>query len=198
VSDRRRAWARALYEAAPDAAARAAFGAALESLAAAMRSDPELHEFLVDPGVSREQKKALLEAALVSKPDPGPSSGADAIFSRFCGLLAAKHRIALIPQIARSYRAIRDADEKIARLEIESARELSTELVERIARAWAKFSGSKSTVATTKINPVLIAGYRLRSGSLCIDYSIAGRAERLRRELARPLEMSGTSARGEG
>jgi len=198
VSDRRRAWARALYEAAPDAASRAAYGEALDALAAAMQADLDLHEFLVDPAVSRGRKSSLLEAALAPGSGVAVSSEGSAVFSRFCGLLADKHRIALIPQIARTYRAIRDADEKIARVEIESAREIPADVVERIARAWASYSGAKSAVATSRITPALIAGYRLRSGSLCIDYSLAGRAERLRRELARPLDISGTSARGEG
>jgi F0F1-type ATP synthase delta subunit len=59
--------------------------------------------------------------------------------------------------------------------------------LERIAAAWTANSGASTTMATVRLNPALIAGYRLRAGSLRIDYSIAGRLERLRREFARPL-----------
>jgi F-type H+-transporting ATPase subunit delta len=197
VSDRRRAWARALYDAAPDAAGRSAIADALDGIAAAMRSDPGIHEFLEDPSVPREGKRRLLEAAL-SAPAPGAAGagagGAGAVFGRFCGLLADKGRIALVPQIALAYRAIRDADEGIARVEVESAREVPSAVLDRMARAWASRSGAKSAVAASKVNPDLIAGYRLRAGSLRIDYSLAGRLERLRRELARPLGPP----RGEG
>jgi F-type H+-transporting ATPase subunit delta len=193
VSDRRRAWARALYDAAPDAAGRSAIADALDGIAAAMRADPGIHEFLEDPSVPREGKRRLLEAALPGA-GAGGADGAAAVFGRFCGLLADKGRIALVPHIARSYRAIRDADEGIARVEVESAREVPAAVLDRIARAWASRSGAKSASAASKVNPDLIAGYRLRAGSLRIDYSLAGRLERLRRELARPLGPP----RGEG
>jgi len=200
VSDRRRAWARALYGAAPDSGSREDYGEALEGIALAMRSDASIHEYLVDPSAPRDRKRFLLEAALPAAPSGGPEGAAGArasVFSRFCGLLADKGRIGLVPHIARAYRAIRDADERIARVEIESAREASAAVVERIAAAWAARSGARKAFATARVNPDLIAGYRLRSGSLRIDYSLAGRVERLRRELGRPLD-SRPPARGEG
>jgi F-type H+-transporting ATPase subunit delta len=191
VSDRRRAWARALYDAAPEASSRAAYGDALALVAAAMRDDPGIHEFLSDPSAPRGEKSRLLEAAL-----PGPASAGEAgkVFGRFCGLLAAKGRIGLVPHIALAYRAIRDADEGIARVEVESAREMPTATLDRIARAWASYSGAKAASATSRVNTDLIAGYRLTAGSLRIDYSLAGRLERLRRELARPLGPAPGSA----
>jgi F-type H+-transporting ATPase subunit delta len=194
VSDRRRAWARALYDAAPDSEGRAAFGAALDGIAAAMRSDLGVHEFLEDPSAPRQRKRELLESALPARTAAGGADGAAAVFGRFCGLLADKGRIGLIPHIARSYRAIRDADEGIARVEVESVREAAAETLERLARAWAAYAGAKSAVATGRVNSELIAGYRLTAGSLRIDYSLSGRLERLRRELARPLGPP----RGEG
>lgn len=198
MSDRRRAWARALYDAAPDSASREAFGKALEGLAGAMRSDHSIHEYLVDPSAPRDQKRRLLEAALPGASPSGAAADAKAaVFSRFCGLLAAKDRIALVPQIAVAYRTIRDAEEGIARVEIESAREAPTAVIDRIAAAWAARSGARTAVASSRVNPDLIAGYRLRSGSLRIDYSLAGRVERLRRELGRPLD-TGSPVRGEG
>ena len=82
---------------------------------------------------------------------------------------------------------------------------MADDALERIATAWTTYAGAKTTRATVRVDPALIAGYRLRAGSLRIDYSIAGRLERLRRELARPLDKSpGTpggptaEARGEG
>ncbi len=203
MSDRRRAWARALYDAAPDAASREAYGEALEGIAVAMRADAAIREYLVDPSMPRGQKRGLLEASLPAPASAPSGGGADAagerasVFSRFCGLLAGKGRIALVPHIARAYRAIRDADERIARVEIESAREAPAAVVERIAAAWAARSGARKAIASARVNPDLIAGYRLRSGSLRIDYSLAGRVGRLRRELGRPLD-AGSPARGEG
>jgi F0F1-type ATP synthase delta subunit len=211
VPDRRRAWARALFLAAPDGEARASFADALEALSAAIDGDALFREFLADPSAPKGAKATILASAigLTSASGGGASGGAKglgsaaepgtAVFERFCALIVDKGRTALLPEIARSYGAMRDADEGIARLEVEAAREVDGEALKRIATAWTSYSGSKTTRARVRINSALIAGYRLRAGSLRIDYSIAGRLERLRRELARPLgaQASG-AARGEG
>ena len=197
MPDRRRAWARALFLAAPDRVARAAFAAALEGLRLSIEAEPKLHAFLADPSVSKAAKAALIAAACGSG-EPGTE-----VFARFCGLIVNKGRAFLLPEIARSFGELRDADEGIARLEVEAAREASKEVLDRIAAAWTAYSGAKDTQARLALNPSLIAGYRLRAGSLRIDYSVAGRLERLRRELARPLGRPqagapAVSARGEG
>jgi F-type H+-transporting ATPase subunit delta len=202
VPDRRRAWARALFLAAPDRDARAAYDEALRALSAAIESEPQIHEFLLDPSGSKKAKASLIAASL----DPAKGAAGKAeVFGRFCSLIVEKDRSGLLPQIARSYGDMRDADEGIARLEVETAREVDEGALKRISAAWSSYTGAKTTQAVVRINPALIAGYRLRAGSLRIDYSIAGRLERLRRELAQPLEKSagmagasGGGARGEG
>jgi F-type H+-transporting ATPase subunit delta len=191
VPDRRRAWARALFLAAPDQAARAAYGDALEALEIALEREPRLHEFLSNPAIGKEAKSSLIAAALEKA-----GSQASVVFGRFCSLIIEKGRAPLLVKIAHSYGALRDADEGIARLEVEAAREVDSAALERIAQAWAKYSGAKTTRTSVRLNPNLIAGYRLRAGSLRIDYSIAGRLERLKAELARPLGKSSASAGG--
>ena len=183
MPDRRRAWARALFLAAPDKASRAAFAGALKGLRAAVEADVRIGNFLSDPSVAKADKTTVLGAAYGSS---GATGGA-AVFERFCSLIVDKGRITLLPQIARSYREFRDADEGIARLEIEAARDLADAARDRLAAAWTVYTKANTTEATVRVNPALIAGYRLRAGSLRIDYSIAGRLERLRRELERPL-----------
>jgi F-type H+-transporting ATPase subunit delta len=197
VPDRRRAWARALFLAAPDRESRAAYASALEGLRLAVEAEPRLHACLADPSVAKSAKSSLISAAL------GAGEPGAAVFGRFCGLIVDKGRTFLLPQIARSYGEMRDADEGIARLEVEAARAMAQAALDRVAAAWTAYSGAKATEAMVRLNPALIAGYRLRAGSLRIDYSIAGRLERLRRELARPLGRpqagaSAAGARGEG
>jgi F-type H+-transporting ATPase subunit delta len=207
VPDRRRAWARALFLAAPSREARSAYAEALEALSLAMAHEGRLREFLSDPSVSKAKKSSIVAAAL-EPGAPGVSAkdgpGVE-VFERFSALVVEKGRSHLLPQIARSYCELRDADEGIARLEVEAARDVPTEALDRIAQAWTANAGVKTTRAKVRINADLIAGYRLRAGSLRIDYSVAGRLERLRRELARPLGRAsseapspGGAARGEG
>lgn len=197
MPDRRRAWAKALFLAVPDSASRGAFADAFAGLRAAT-AEGRIGSFLSDPTTPKAAKVQILAAAY-----SGPAAGA-AVFDRFCALIVDKGRIGLLPQIAASFGELRDADEGIARLEIEAARAMADEALERIAQAWTKYTGARTTSASVRVTPALIAGYRLRAGSLRIDYSIAGRLERLRRELARPLGKSasagtpGGTARGEG
>jgi F-type H+-transporting ATPase subunit delta len=196
VPDRRRAWARALFLAAPDKAARAAYGDALEALSFAIENESRLREFISDPSVAKDKKAAMLASSLGDSKETELSS---AVFGRFCSLVVEKGRSSLLLQIAHSYGLMRDADEGIERLAVEAAREVDGAALERIASAWTVYSGAKSTRTSVRVNPSLIAGYRLRAGSLRIDYSIAGRLERLRRELAQPLgKFPRGAARGEG
>lgn len=198
MPDRRRAWAHALFLAAPDRESRAVYASALEALSATIVSELRFREFLTDPSVAKGAKASVLVSALGAEAS-GPAKGSGAaVFERFCALIVDKGRAALLPQIARAYGAMRDSDEGIARLEVEAAREVDPDALGRIAAAWTSYSGSRTTQAKVKVNSALIAGYRLRAGSLRIDYSIAGRLERLRRELARPLVKSSGAARGEG
>jgi F-type H+-transporting ATPase subunit delta len=198
VPDRRRAWARALFLAALDRESRAAYADALAAISSTIAAEPRFREFLANPSVAKDAKASILASALAAD-DRGHAKGSGAaVFERFCALIVGKGRAALLPQIARAYGAMRDSDEGIARLEVEAAREVDPDALGRIAAAWTSYSGSRTTQAKVKVNSALIAGYRLRAGSLRIDYSIAGRLERLRRELARPLVKSSGAARGEG
>jgi F-type H+-transporting ATPase subunit delta len=198
VPDRRRAWARALFLAAPDRESRAAYADALEAISSTVDVEARFREFLTDPSAPKDAKASILLSALTAGARGSAESPGSAVFGRFCALIVEKGRSALLPQIARAYGALRDADEGIARLEVEAAREVDGGALARIASAWTAYSGSKTTQAHVRVNPVLIAGYRLRAGSLRIDYSIAGRLERLRRELARPLGTPSASAGGPG
>lgn len=194
MPDRRRAWARALFLAAADRESRAAIAQALEGLRGAVDRDRAIRNFLSDPSVAKPDKVAVIAASLATP--GGATADGRAAFDRFCALIVAKGRTHLLPQIARSYGELRDADEGIARLDVEAAREMAEDALLRVAAAWTIYAGVSTTQATVRINPELIAGYRLRAGSLRIDYSIAGRLERLRRELALPLGASAGIAGG--
>ncbi|HTX71302.1 MAG TPA: ATP synthase F1 subunit delta [Rectinemataceae bacterium] len=195
MPDRRRAWARALFGAAAEAGRRASYADALDGIAAVMAENRLMANFLSDPSVPKPEKKLFLASALL-RPAGAPE---DAVFSRFCALLVDKGRCPLIPAIAAEMRHLVDAEQGLVRLEIEAAREPDADTIRRIREAWTRSVKSAATVSTLRVRPELIAGYRLRSGSIRIDYSVAGRLERLRRQLVRPLGASPQeSGRGEG
>ena len=188
MPDRRRAWARALALAAGDGGRRKVYADALDGIARALAEEKRVGDYLLDPAIPKPSKKDFLSSALGEK---------DEVFSRFCGLLVDKERSSLIPALAAVFRRIVDEEEGVSRLLVEAAREPDSATIGRIGEAWSRSTGARSTVSTVRILPELIAGYRLRSGSVRIDYSIAGRLERLKRRLVLPLG-SGPRGTGEG
>ena len=129
MPDRRRAWARALFLAAPDREARASFADALEALAAPIEGS---RAFASSSPTPPPQGGEGLRPRRRSRGAPA-GRRARRVFGRFCSLIVDKGRAPLLPQIARSYGAMRDADEGIARLEVEAAREPDGEALDRIA-----------------------------------------------------------------
>lgn len=178
MADRRRAWARALFDAAPDSARRRSYGEALDALAAGFAAEPRIRDFLRDPSVAKAAKAEFLASAIAA---------GDAVFPRFCALLVEKDRTGILPAIARIYRGDLDRSEGVVRLEVEAARAVDPAILDRIGAAWARSVGALRAETKLRVSGGLIAGYRLRSGSVRIDYSVAGRLERLRRDLSAPL-----------
>lgn len=206
MADSRRAWARALLDAMPDGEARGRCAAALEAGAAVLgREGPgreSARAFFKDPALPRAAKAealaALFPKAAVGGPGKagaaGPASDggsapdpAAAAFGRFASLLVGKGRARLLPEIAAAYRAIMDAEAGLVRIELASARPLAPEAAEAICSAFAAELGKPRFVLEASQDPALLGGFVLRAGSVRYDRSAAGRLERLRRELARPL-----------
>lgn len=191
MSDSRRAWAGALFSAAAPPSARGEsyrplFAEALEGLRKALE-EPAFQAALEDPVTPRSKRIEILSSALAA------SAPAEArrIFSALMSLIVAKDRIPLLPAIAGAYRELLDAEEGRVHLEIEAAFEPSPALVEELAEAWKRSSGAKTVRTSLRLSPALIGGYRLRSGSIRYDHSIAGRVERLRHHLSRSSGTGG-------
>lgn len=215
MADARRAWARALRSSAPGPRARAAYAAALDGIALALAregGEGRLELYLEDPAVPAARKAELLSGALdavnsagAGDLEPGArgaveagafgtvEAGAGEVFSRFLLLLARKGRLGLLREIAATYRRLEDEATGLVRLRVEAAREPAPGLLEAFAAAWAKASGARDCAAELRLEPELVAGYRLRSGSLRIDYSAKGRLERLRAALASAASPGGQS-----
>jgi F-type H+-transporting ATPase subunit delta len=171
----------------PDDASREASALALEGAAAAL-AGPEgasVEAFFRDPAVPKSIRAGALAALY------GGGTAAAAAFGRFASLLVEKDRIGLLPEVARTFRSFLDAERGVARLDIASARELGAQALERIGAAWKAAFGAREIVLTTRKDPALLGGFVLRTGSVRYDWSTAGRARRLAKELSRPLSGAG-------
>lgn len=190
MADSRRAWATALLRALPDEASRERAALALEGAAAALGGGPggDVEAFFRDPAVPQKAKAGALESLYAASGGPG-AGGEEArtVFSRYVALLVEKGRVPLIPAIAETFRAFLDREQGIVRLDVASARDLGEAALGRIAEAWKQSSGAAKVEVHASLDPALLGGFILRTGSVRYDWSTSGRFRRLGRELSRPL-----------
>lgn len=186
VGDSRRAWARALFLALPAGeGAREAAARALEDASRILGSDAEAAAFFADPAVPKEKKA---ESLALLYGEARPDDRGASVFGRFAALLVEGKRIDLIPAIALAFRSILDGEDGLARIELSSARPLSAGRLGEIKDAWRSVSGARQVLVSETIDPGLLGGFVLRSGSVRYDWSTKGRLERLRKKLSQPLE----------
>ncbi len=208
MGDSRRAWARALFAALPEAADRERCLLALEASARALApgAGTGAESFFEDPVVPKEAKAEAL-ASLFPPPSGTPPAGtlpaapgtgspagagrdpAAAVYSRFAALLVEKRRLALLPAIADVYRGLLDRENGVVRVTVRSARPLPAATLERIGVTHAAEVGARRAIVSSSVDPALLGGFTLLAGNVRGDWSIAGRLARLRGELSRPLDQ---------
>ncbi|MFZ4616949.1 MAG: F0F1 ATP synthase subunit delta [Rectinemataceae bacterium] len=201
MGDNRRAWAKGLHAACgslgaslPGAEAvlgeRIVLADTLVALGQVLEGEGPLKAILEDPALSKKRRIDLLTSVLPRSASPGLRK----IFGNFSEMAIKGGKIDMIPHLAQAFRDLVDADERVVRLEVEAVNLPTPGRVRELADAWGSCLAGFRVETTVIINPTLIGGYRLRSGSVRFDHSIAGRVERLRRHLSRPLD----AGRGKG
>lgn len=96
----------------------------------------------------------------------------------FVGLLAANHRLGLLPEIVRQFEALKDLEEEILDVEIVSAFDLDDSDVQGLKdRLTKRFQ--REVVITSDVDAALIGGVVIRAGDTVIDGSVRGRLNRL-------------------
>ena len=155
-------------------------GAWLDTLttAATVVATPGVARLLTSPHVTIAQLAELVGSIV------GDVTGAgfDQTARNFIGDLAANRRLAILPEIAGLFAAMKDEVERAVDVDVTSAAplderqkgELSTSLEKRLKR---------SIRLHCAVDPALIGGAVLRAGDLVIDGSLRSRLARIRYEL---------------
>ena len=169
-----RMYARALFEAAQDAARLERVAADLSALAAALEAVPELAAFLRNPQVEPAGKAGVLAQV---------TEGADELVRNFVRLVAEKGRGGELAEMSAEFDALVAGSQNRLDVELTTAFELSDEDARSIVETIEKASGWR-VEATRTVDPSLIGGIVLQIGSHRADGSVRGRLERLRHELA--------------
>ena len=184
-----RPYARAVFESARAAGALAAWSEFL-ARAAALVSDPQLAPLIGNPRVpSGELIEVVLELAGAA-PAAQPAGRGPAGEQRQTGeqrnlleLLAHNRRLALLPEIAVQYEALRAQAENIVDVQVTSARELTADQSARLQAALERRLG-RTVRLHASVDPALLGGAVVHYGDFVIDGSLRRRVERLAAEVA--------------
>jgi F-type H+-transporting ATPase subunit delta len=168
-----RPYARAAFEVAQGAGTQDAWSQAL-AFAAAVAADPQVAALAGDPRVTGAQLVALHLPS---------SMAADAPFAQFLGEMAEQRRLGLLPEVAALYAAFRRESESQLLVKVTSAMPLDAAQAEQL-RVSLQRRFKRDIALETKVDPALLAGVVIDTGSEVIDGSARGRLAQLASALA--------------
>jgi F-type H+-transporting ATPase subunit delta len=149
------------------------------AMAAALLADGQVAKFLSTPKMSDAQRLEFLTGLVAS------AGGKDSILgggsrqgANFLKLLLEYDRIAVLPEIAAHFAALKARIENTVDVTITSAAPLSAGQQQIIVNALRERLGSNVKLAT-EVNEKLIGGAVIRAGDVVIDGSLRSRLESL-------------------
>ncbi len=169
-----RPYARAAFEHAHTAGQLAPWGEMLARAGAAV-TDERVASLIGNPHVLRADLVALVAEVA--------GAASDGKAHNFIQLLAANNRLALLPQIAQQYEALRAEVENTVDVTVASALPLTAEQSDKLAQALTRRL-RRTVRLTATVDASLIGGAVVRAGDFVIDGSLRGRVERLANTMA--------------
>jgi F-type H+-transporting ATPase subunit delta len=140
------------------------------ALAAAVSADARLARQLASPSQTAAEQVALLVRVCDEQ--------LSAPLRNFLAVLADNKRLALLPQIAVLFEAMRAAHERAVEVELVSAYELDEAVTQRLRQALEK-KLERSVKLRSTTDASLLGGVLIRAGDLVIDGSVRGRLNKL-------------------
>ena len=147
----------------------------LSAVADLYAGNAELRKALTSPAVPVAAKRGVIEA-LVSRAAPSPALG------KLMLMLADRNRLALLPELAASYRERLMEHRLIVRADVTTAVPLLPDQVAQFEARLTAATGRRVTM-TTHVDPALVGGVVARVGSTVYDGSIATQLANMRERL---------------
>ncbi len=170
-------YAQALFDLALDQSALGAVEADLEKLSAALAESADLRRLIDSPAFTAEDKgKGLVAVA--------SEAGLSALTGKFLGLLAANGRSRDLASVITSFRLLSATHRGVVTAEVVSALPLTAAQTKGIAAALRQSLG-KEPEMTTRVDPALLGGLKVRVGSRLFDASLKSRLDSLKFALKR-------------
>lgn len=163
-----RPYARAAFELARSAGALGDWSGAF-AFAAAVAKDPRVTALVGDPRVQSAQLVAL---------HLPQGMGADTAFGQFLASLAEQRRLALLPEVAELYEEYRREAGAQLKVKVTSAVALDAAQADEL-KASLKRRFKREIELETRVDPALLGGVVIDTGSEVIDGSARGRLQRL-------------------
>jgi F-type H+-transporting ATPase subunit delta len=134
-----------------------------------------LREPLLNPVVPVARKRAAMVELTARAHVVG-------VVAKLLVLLAERDRLALLPEIASSFRQRLLDYQNVVRAEVTTTSELGADQLQAIERGLAKVTGRTVSIGT-RIDPSIIGGMIAKVGSTVYDASIAHQLDRMRAKL---------------
>ncbi len=179
-----RPYARAAFEVAQESNALAELSESL-AVARALMEDGQVAAFLSVPTLSDDQRLEFLQGLFAKAVGEGSVfAGGSLHGTNFIKLLLENDRVAVLPEIANHFEALKAKVENTVDAVITSAVPLSKEQQQAMAASLKKRLGREIKV-TTEIDENLIGGAVIRAGDVVIDGSLRARLEGLANALTK-------------
>ena len=170
-------YAQALFDLASDEKQVGAVEADLKSLKAAIADSRELRALLASPAFSAEDKGKGLVAI-------GAQGKFNMTTLKFLGLLAENGRAAALPAVIDAYARLSAAARGAVSAEVVTAVPLSAAQAKGVAAALRQALG-KDPEITTRVDPAILGGIKVRVGSRLFDASLKSKLDSLKFALKR-------------
>jgi F-type H+-transporting ATPase subunit delta len=170
-------YAKALFELAGDERQVAAVEADLKSLKAALADSRDLRTLLGSPSFGAADKAKGL-AAIAAK------AGFNATTKKFLGLLAANGRAQALGAVIEAFEALSAKARGAVSAEVTTALPLTDAQVKGVAAALRQALGKDSEIST-RVDPAILGGIKVRVGSRLFDASLRSKLDSLKFALKR-------------
>jgi F-type H+-transporting ATPase subunit delta len=170
-------YAQALFDLALDNKAVATVETDLKALKAAREESADLRLALASPVYSAEDKGKALTAI-------GQKLGFNAITLNFIGVLTANRRASALPAIITAFERLSAAHRGVVAAEVTTAIKLSAAQAKGVKAALAQALGQEPEI-TTRVDPSILGGLKVRVGSRLFDASLRSKLDSLKFALKR-------------
>lgn len=147
------------------------FGDTFRSLSSLLTESQEFKDFVLNPVIKGEDKKAILKQVMGNDANP--------YLINFMMLLVDKRRIIFLESIVEQYLNLLRKLNKTVLAEVTSATELNEEQRNGIVEKVKGISNASDVELRSTIDPSLIGGVIIKVGSKVIDASLRGQLRRI-------------------